>query len=678
MKPLNAIVSLVAKGLIGFALPAWLALLPISANSADLLRFSLPELAGDGWSMNQLAVTLDLSAGDRLPLEIAVGRLEHPALSSPLESLRLHCADGEYRADRLRCIDGRLSGGIFDELSLRLDLDLRTPEGRLELTLTGPPLGDGRLVLRADEAGLVLEGEAVSPVWLGRQAGVEFSQGTFDLRLEAKRDFEGIAALNGELELRNAVGAMAENWLGEGVGLGWSFELQRQDGLLRGKQRLAIEKGAVLGPWFYWDHTQGELVLESGLSVNIEDTSLALEQGRVTLVKLPAIDFSTRLAFSAKPVLQGLHLETGVFSLKDLFERHIQPALAGGAFGGHRVEGELEASLDYAEGAWDYRLKLDNGRVDAGDGGYRLDGVSVDLAVDKDQGKGELSWRSARLLERIELGVVKANIAVNESGFRLNEPLAIPLFEGELVIEQLASDREGIAFGGYLRSLDMAAISQAMEWPPFEGTLAGMAPDIRYAEGNLNLQGGFLVEAFKGELVVDNLQVQDLFGTLPILEADVRLRDLDLESLTRTFSFGKISGGLEGRVEGLRLEGWRPMAFDARLGTPPDDEGPHRISQRAVDNISNLGGSGLSGAMSRSFLRFFDEFGYDELGISCRLRDGICYMGGIGAAEQGYYLVKGGGVPRIDIIGYNRRTDWQVLVEKLREISQGESAPEIR
>jgi hypothetical protein len=371
-------------------------------------------------------------------------------------------------------------------------------------------------------------------------------------------------------------------------------------------------------------------------------------------------------------------MQTGIIPMQDLFQRHIQPALAGGSFGEHRVAGEAKASLGYAEGAWDYHLTLDQGRVQAGDDGYRFDGVAIDLAVENGHGQGELSWESAKLLERIELGAVKAGITVNDSSFRLSESLTIPLFDGELVIEQLASDEDGIAFGGYLRSLDMAAISQAMEWPRFEGTLAGMAPDIRYADGNLNLEGGFLVEAFGGELVVDNLQVRDIFGALPILEADVELRDLDLERLTRTFSFGKITGGLQGRVENLRLEGWRPVAFDAELRTPPDDKGPHRISQRAVDNISNLGGSGLSGAMSRSFLRFFDEFGYDKLGIRCKLQGGVCQMDGIEPAQQGYYLVKGGGVPRIDIIGYNRRTDWLLLVEKLGEISRGETSPQIQ
>ncbi|MCW8848087.1 MAG: hypothetical protein OQK19_05005, partial [Sedimenticola sp.] len=164
---------------------------------------------------------------------------------------------------------------------------------------------------------------------------------------------------------------------------------------------------------------------------------------------------------------------------------------------------------------------------------------------------------------------------------------------------------------------------------------------------------------------------EDLFGALPALTANLEMKNVDLETLTRTFSFGKITGKLGGRIDGLRLEDWQPVAFDARFETPADDESRHRINQKAVDNISNLGGAGVSGAISRSFLRFFEEFGYARLGISCRLERGICHMGGIEPAERGYYLVKGGGIPRIDIMGFNQKTDWHILLSKLKQISSG-------
>jgi hypothetical protein len=162
---------------------------------------------------------------------------------------------------------------------------------------------------------------------------------------------------------------------------------------------------------------------------------------------------------------------------------------------------------------------------------------------------------------------------------------------------------------------------------------------------------------------------------VPRLQVDVNVDNIDLENLTRTFSFGRIEGRLDGRVDGLRMESWRPVAFDAEFATPPDDTSRHRISQKAVDNISNIGGGGFGGALSRSFLRFLEDFPYDRLGIRCRLENGVCAMGGVAPAKQGYYLVKGRFIPpRLDVIGYAERVDWQALVSQVIAVTREQPA----
>ena len=49
-------------------------------------------------------------------------------------------------------------------------------------------------------------------------------------------------------------------------------------------------------------------------------------------------------------------------------------------------------------------------------------------------------------------------------------------------------------------------------------------------------------------------------------------------------------------------------------------------------------------------------------------------MGGVEEAEQGYYIVKGGGLPpRINVKGYMRRVDWPELIERLKAVSNNPS-----
>ena len=88
-----------------------------------------------------------------------------------------------------------------------------------------------------------------------------------------------------------------------------------------------------------------------------------------------------------------------------------------------------------------------------------------------------------------------------------------------------------------------------------------------------------------------------------------------------------------------------------------------------MDNLASLGGA--NAVLSSTFLRFFKNFSYRRLGLSCRLQGGVCEMGGVAPAKPGYYIVEGGGLPpRVDVVGYNRRVNWRTLLERLRAINQ--------
>jgi hypothetical protein len=129
-------------------------------------------------------------------------------------------------------------------------------------------------------------------------------------------------------------------------------------------------------------------------------------------------------------------------------------------------------------------------------------------------------------------------------------------------------------------------------------------------------------------------------------------------------------------VKGLELVRWKPVRFDARLESSPGDYS-RTISQRAVENISALGGAGAA-ALQRSFLRFFERFRYRRLGLSCRLAGGVCEMGGVAEAPGGYVIVEGGGIPAITVIGYNRAVGWSELLERLQRITQENVRPVIQ
>ena len=138
-----------------------------------------------------------------------------------------------------------------------------------------------------------------------------------------------------------------------------------------------------------------------------------------------------------------------------------------------------------------------------------------------------------------------------------------------------------------------------------------------------------------------------------------------------------MQGRIDADVKLLELADWKPVTFDASVRSSPGDY-RKRISQQAVQNISALGGGGAAAAIQRSFLRVFEEFGYDKLGLTCQLHNGICAMGGVEEAAQGYVIVKGGGIPSLTVLGYNRNVSWETLLARVQGIVAGNVKPTIQ
>jgi hypothetical protein len=226
-------------------------------------------------------------------------------------------------------------------------------------------------------------------------------------------------------------------------------------------------------------------------------------------------------------------------------------------------------------------------------------------------------------------------------------------------------------FSGGLSPISMEKLTEALGAPSMQGTFSGNIPRVSYNGSTVEVDGALLFKVFDGIVKLGNLKVLDPLGPAPSFMADLDMRNLDLNQLTGTFSFGAMQGRIDATVNGIELFDWKPVKFDASLRSSVGNY-PRRISQAAVQNISSLGGSGAAAAIQRSFLHFFDQFGYLEIGWSCSLRHGICHMGGIESEPlpHGYLIVKGGGIPAITVIGYNRNVDWDELVSRLQRITQ--------
>lgn len=377
---------------------------------------------------------------------------------------------------------------------------------------------------------------------------------------------------------------------------------------------------------------------------------------------------------------EDIYYEQLRFELEELVfpqakDRYLDSVLARFGFAQAQFEGSLDGVLEWEAGVLS-SIAMHTEALTMDD--PRLGVVGLDARIfwqqeekESDQvRRSEISWENARVYD-LEIGPSVVRLDLNGPGARLAGPTRIPVFDGAVAIEAFELARQGTGEGvdlvllAAIEPISLAPLSTAMGWPPLEGSLAGEIPRIEWVDGVLELGGAMSFDVFDGRVVVDNVSLERPFGVLATFAADMALEDLDLRQVTSAFEFGEIRGRLSGNVVGLRLLDWQPVAFDAALQTPAGDRSKHRISQRAVDNLSSLGG-GAGAAIQQTFLRFFEDFSYDRLGLRCVLRNNVCSMSGVEARGDGFYIVKGRGIPRIDVIGFQRQVDWPQLLARLQ------------
>ncbi len=659
--------------------------MPGAAASMFELGLALEEVAGEGWRAEQVQVETEVDARGRSHWVIHVQGLHLQGLEQPLRGLRVDCAAGTLGMGGLRC----------EAVRLRMELaglGVVQGRGRLRWARDGAGelvLDEGRaagghfsLVLsKGDHGGWTLKGDGsaleVARV-LALVPGLQGSAGgRLGFRAQVSRGRHGTMEVAADFTASGLRFSEPEGLRElEGVGVSGQVYAKTTGEAWRGGLRLRVDAGQVY--WDPWYLEPGRRAVEFEATGRWEPVSGALRLSRFRYRDAGAVEAegSARLGTSSAFELRHLSLRRLTGRLPQLYETYLRPPLIGTILDDLETTGGLSARLEL-DGVSVRSLQLEARDVSVRDRGGRFSllGLEGRLAW----GQGEPARSSTVRVEggsfyRLASGPFELDLVQRGRGLALAGPVQVPLFDGRLDVDRfelkdLLDPMAGWAFDAVLTPVSMLELTRALQWPEMDGTLSGVIPDVVYESGVLRVGGALLVRLFDGAVVVDRLTLEAPFGVVPILEADVSVRDIDLDLLTRRFPFGRITGRVGGHVRGLVLESWSPVRFDAWLGTPPGDRSRHRISQRAVENLSSLGG-GPSAALSAGFMRIFEEFPYDRLGLGCRLDNGLCTMRGVEPAEGGgYYIVKGRGLPRIDVIGYREQVDWERLVERLMNLS---------
>lgn len=279
-----------------------------------------------------------------------------------------------------------------------------------------------------------------------------------------------------------------------------------------------------------------------------------------------------------------------------------------------------------------------------------------------------LQWQSL-LLSGLPVGPADMAFNLSEDKFKLYGRHDFPVLDGALVIERLEIDQfigeqpSQVRMDAEIEPISMTLITKQLGWPEMAGQFSGQLPGLVKTGNVISFEGALNLSVFDGTVRVENLSMERLFGVAPVIAADIDMSYLDLEMLTKTFDFGLITGRISGEVGQLRITNWKVDRMDAKIYSVKTEYTEQTISQKAIENISSLGG--IQGAISRSFLRFFERFKYKKIKLSCKLHNSVCLIGGIDNTERQFTIVEGGGLPKINIVGFAREIDWDVFVNRL-------------
>lgn len=657
--------------------------------AVDTLRLHVAAVRAANWEVRDMALEADLQHPGANRLILTASHLQFPKPLHTLQGLRFECPSALLEELTIRCQQGllRLDSPSLDRKQGKADLSYDRLSGEIHFALQDFGLAQGS----ADLTGKFTAGED----WRLQLKAVALDIARLPQSL---RDFfewpkeytaKGGLSLTGQLAGRGSqlgrietTGQLSALTFTESSGQqatqdlssDFMFSLKPIADRWQFQARLSPRQGQLyVAPLF----------LEFSGEEPRFDASGEWSKEQITLTSMK-LDHPGVAQAEADAVLDRNPLRIRTATLKldtpragQFYRRYLQTFLSGTAFGDVQGDGGVVAVIRYGEQGYEY-IKADLKDLHIKDQQDRYELRSLNGSFGWTRGgaplQSDFRWEGGSLY-KLTLGASRVRAVSANSGYEIPEGVELPLLDGVLKMDsiklaRLGADRPRVELSGALTPVSMTAFSAAMGWPSMSGKLSGIIPSLLYAQGKLEIGGALLMKVFDGDVVVRNLILSDPLGAAPVLTADVDLDKLDLELLTQTFSFGRIQGRLDGAVHQLRMENWNPVAFDARFATPKDDLSRHRISQQAVDSLSSLGGAG--GVLSRSFLRFFDEFSYDRLGLTCRLEHGVCVMEGVEQINNGYYIVKGGGIPRIDVIGYQKQVDWGVFVERLKQATQSE------
>jgi hypothetical protein len=461
---------------------------------------------------------------------------------------------------------------------------------------------------------------------------------------------------------------------------------------------LSAESGEILWGKFFGDLKTQKPVLDIVGDYQRGEDRIELRRASLRLAGVGNIAIIGAVETVAQSPRLRLQLRSGDFLpggfydffLRDTFSRQY-PLLGKLAVGGKMTfQAQLQGPIDSlaAEGS----LSLLAGELHAKSNDWEIGPIVLDLPFQIDLGEtkqpsSRVPRRGTLVIERARFAAqsiasIKTTLSLSNNSLRFLQPISVKIFGGEVVIGNLSwpdllEDPKRVSLSAELKRLQLDSMTEALHWPRFSGTLTGSIPEVQSVDNALRTQGEIQVELFGGHMSIGKLEIENPFSSLASIKLDAKIDGIDLEQLSKTFAFGRISGILEGTIEDLVVTDGQPAQMRADLHTVARSGAEQRISVEALNKITVLSSGESAGALYGGLASFFDSFRYSKLGFKATLKNDRLTLRGVESDGDKELLVVGSLLPpTVNIISHTQNIAFSELLRRLERIKSDK--PEVK
>ena len=504
---------------------------------------------------------------------------------------------------------------------------------------------------------------------------------------------EAPLVVSGRVEISGGRFASADGTtVGENLLFSGSIEVvsKTADPSMRFAGNLSLQRGEMLWGKFFADLGAQRPVLDFDLDYLRGDDSIRLRQARLALASIGNIGISGTINQLARAPLAEIQAHGENFNAGGFFNFFVQenfkrqyPILDK-----LRVGGQIGFQL-HAQGNLDHlisegRMTLENGELGGKSNDWEIGPVALTLPFQISYPErsstanrvtpGILSIRGGRFGLRSLEPIITA-ISLSNNTLLLHQPVRLALFGGSVEITNLAwpdiiNDPKAMSFSLELKFLQLQELTDALGWPHFSGTLSGAIPQIRSTRETLRSEGQVHADLFGGQLQIDRMEIENPFSAIPSLKLAARFQDIRLEQVSDTFSFGKISGILDGVVNDLVITDGQPARFQAQAETVERPESSQWINVEALNKITILSSGQDSNVLYGGLAGFFENFRYSKMGFRASLSNDKLILRGVESRDGKEFLVVGTLLPpTVNIISHTQEIGFSELLRRLERIT---------